>query len=223
VKQRFPELSPRVRVALAAAAVVVWTLALWFLVVAPKRAEVARLGDEVTAAELRLAEARASANHPRKAKAAAPVADVVRLAKAMPSSADQPTLILELAVLARRAGVTLGSIAPEPATTDGSGATVVPVVVTVTGSYGRITTFLKNARELVAVRGGRLHASGRLFSVEGIELSESSSGKFPKLDATITFGAYAYDGPIVPPTPPTPTPTGEEESTSGATAAGATP
>jgi len=214
------DLSPRARIALAAAAVLVWTLALWFLVVAPKRAEVTRLGDEVTAAELRLADARASANRPQKETA--PVTDVVRLAKAMPASADQPSLVLELAVLARRAGVTLGSIAPEAAKTDGSGATLVPVVVTVTGSYARMTSFLKHARQLVGVRGGRLHASGRLFSVQGIELSESSTGKFPKLDATITFNAYAYDGPIVPPTPPTPTPT-EEESTSGATAAGGTP
>lgn len=220
MKARVADLSPRARVALAAAAVLVWTLALWFLVVAPKRAEVARVGDEVTAAELRLADARASASRPKKT--AAPVTDVVRLAKAMPSSADQPTLVLELAVLARRAGVTLGSIAPEAATTDGSGATLVPVVVSVTGSYGRITTFLKYARELVAVRGGRLRASGRLFSVQGVELSESAAGTFPKLDATVTFNAYAYDGPIVPPTPPTPTPT-EEESTSGATAAGGTP
>jgi Tfp pilus assembly protein PilO len=220
VKARVADLSPRARIALAAAAVLVWTLALWFLVVAPKRAEVARLGDEVTAAELRLADARASANKPKQDTA--PVTDVVRLAKAMPASADQPSLVLELAVLARRAGVTLGSIAPEAATTDSTGATLVPVPVTVTGSYGRITGFLKLARQLVGVRGGELQASGRLFAVQGIELSESSAGKFPKLDATITFNAYAYDGPIVPPAPPTPTPT-EEESTSGATAAGGTP
>lgn len=218
MKARVADLSPRARVAIAAAAVLVYALAAWFLVVTPKRAEVARLGNEISVAELRLADARASANRPRKT--VAPVTDVVRLAKAMPSSADQPTLVLELAVLARRAGVTLGSIAPEAATTDGSGATLVPVVVSVSGSFGRITTFLKYARELVAVRGGRLHASGRLFSVQGVELSESAAGKFPLLDATITFNAYAYDGPIVPPTPPTPTTT--EESTSGATAAGGT-
>ena len=220
MRARVADLSPRARMAFAAAAVLVWTLALWFLVVAPKRAEVTRLGDEVTAAELRLADARASANRPEKETA--PVTDVVRLAKAMPASADQPSLVLELAVLARRAGVTLGSIAPETATTDSSGATLVPVVVSVTGSYGQITRFLKLARRLVAVRGGRLEASGRLFSVQGIELAESATAKFPKLDATVTLNAYAYDGPIVPPAPPTPAPA-DEESSSGATAAGVTP
>lgn len=220
MKARVADLSPRARLAIVAAAVLVYALAAWFLLVAPKRAEVTKLGDEIVAAELRLADARVTANRPRKS--AAPVTDVVRLAKAMPSSADQPSLVLELAVLARRAGVTLGSIAPAEPTIDGSGATLVPVVVSVSGSYGRITTFMKYARELVGVRGGKLAASGRLFSVQGVELSESATGKFPKLDATITFNAYAYDGPIVPPTPPTPTPS-EDESTSGATAAGGTP
>lgn len=219
MKARVADLSPRVRLALAAGAVLVYALVLWFLVVAPKRAEVTRIADEVTAAELRLADARATANRPNRT---APVTDVVRLAKAMPSSADQASLVLELSVLARRAGVTLGSIAPEPATTDANGATLVPVAVSVTGSYGRITAFLRYARELVAVRSGRLQAAGRLLAVQGIELTESSAGTFPLLDATITFDAYAYDGPIAPPTPPTPTPS-EEESSSGATAAGGTP
>jgi Tfp pilus assembly protein PilO len=220
VKARVAELSPRARIAIAALAVLVYAAAVWFVVVSPKRAEVVSLQDEVAAAELQLAEARASQNRPKKAPA--PVADVVRLAKAMPSSADQPSLVLELAVLAERAGVTLASIAPESAKIDAAGATVVPVSVTVTGSYAGITSFLRHARQLVGVSGGKLHASGRLFSVRGVELSESSAGRFPLLDATITFNAYAYDGPIVPPTPPTPTPS-EDDATTGATAAGATP
>jgi hypothetical protein len=81
---------------------------------------------------------------------------------------------------------------------------------------------MRHARQLVGVSGGKLRASGRLFSVQGVELSESAAGTFPLLDATITLNAYTYDEPIVPPTPPTPTPT-EGESTSGATAAGGAP
>ncbi|HSG14209.1 MAG TPA: type 4a pilus biogenesis protein PilO [Gaiellaceae bacterium] len=220
MRARVADLSPRTRMAVALAVALVYAAAVWFLVVSPKRSEVARLDAEVTAAELRLADARATASRPRKSTA--PVTDVVRLAKAMPASSDEAGLVLELAILARRAGVTLGSIAPGAKAVDGSGATLVPVVVSVTGSYGRITTFMKKARELVGVRKGKLQASGRLFSVQGVELSESSAGKFPLLDATITLDAYAYDGPIVPPTPPTPAPA-EEGSTSGPTAAGGTP
>lgn len=220
MKARVADLSPRTRVALVAVAVLLYTAVLWFLVVSPKRSEAAGLASEVVAAELRLAEARSTANGPRAA--AAPVADVVRLAKAMPSSAEQSSLVLELDSLARRAGVTLGTIAPEPTETDTAGATLVPVTVSVSGSYAGVTRFLRLTRQLVGVSGGKLHATGRLFSVQGVELSESASAKFPKLDATITLNAYAYDGPIVPPTPPTPAPS-EDESTTGATAAGGTP
>lgn len=219
MKARFAELSPRARVAVAVGVVLVYALAAWFLVVGPRRAEATSLAAEVAAAELRLADARATANRPRQA--AAPVTDVVRLAKAMPSSAEQSSLVLELAALARRAGVTLGSIAPEDSKIDGAGATLVPVAVSVSGSYGQIARFMKVTRELVGVRGGKVRATGRLFSVQGVELSESAAGRFPMLDATITLNAYAYDGPIVPPTPPTPpTPAGEP---TGATAAGGAP
>lgn len=221
MKARFAELSPRARVGLALAAVLVYALAVWFLVVAPKRSEASSLASEVAAAELQLAEARAAAHRPKAA--AAPVADVVRLAKAMPSTADQPSLVLELAGLARKAGVTLGSIAPAEPDVDAAGATRVPVVVAVSGSYRKIIRFLRSTRQLVGIRGGKLRATGRLFSVQGIELSESSAGTFPLLDATITLDAYAYDGPIVPAAPTTPPAQDEEAPTSGATAAGGTP
>jgi Tfp pilus assembly protein PilO len=218
VRARLDELSPRAQIALALGAVLVYGIALWLVVVSPRRSEVTRLDADVAAAELRLAEARAGAARPRKT--AAPAADVVRLAKAMPASTDQASLVLELARLARGAGVTLGSITPVDPTTDASGATLVPATVTVTGSYRQVTRFLKRTRGLVHIRGGRLRATGRLLAVQSVELSESSFGKFPLLDATITFNAYAYDGPLAPPAPQTP-PSPDESSTSGATAAGA--
>lgn len=220
MKARLAELTPRVRVGIALTLVLVYALAAWFLVVGPKRSEASSLAADVVAAELQLAEARTTANRPKAATA--PVADVVRLAKAMPSTADQPGLVLELARLARRAGVTLGSIAPDEPDVDAAGATRVPVVVAVSGSYRKILRFMRSTRQLVTVRGGKLQATGRLFSVQGIELSESSAGSFPLLDATITLDAYAYDGPIVPPTPTTP-PAQDEEATSGATATRGTP
>ena len=67
------------------------------------------------------------------------VSDVLRLAKAMPSSADQSSLVLELDRLGRATGVELASIAPrEPLVTAGS-PTAIPVVVTAQGSYRQIT------------------------------------------------------------------------------------
>jgi hypothetical protein len=141
----------------------------------------------------------------------------------MPSSADQPGLVLELDRLARSTGVKLGSITPrEPVVTAGS-PTVIPVVVTAEGSYRQITRFVRRTRELVHFGGGKVRARGRLFTVQAVELAESNAKRFPFIDATITLNAFVYDGPIVPETPP-PAATDEDDDTSGATsAAGAAP
>ena len=218
MKSRLEALSPRALIGLGVGAVLVYSLVVWFLVVAPKRSEAAGLSADIAAAEIRLAGAQATANRPRRGGAS--VSDVFRLAKAMPSSADQPGLVLDLDRLARASGVTLGSITPQEPVVGVGGATMIPVAVVVGGSYREITRFLTGTRRLVTVRRGKLRATGRLFTVQGVELSESSADGFPFLDGTITLNAYVYDGPIVPPSAPAPA---EEPSTSGATAQGATP
>ena len=101
--------------------------------------------------------------------------------------------------------------------------TAIPVVVTAEGSYREITRFVRRARELVRFRRGQIRATGRLFTVQAVELAESNAKRFPFIDATITLNAYVYDGPIVAEEPP-PAPTEEDDDTSSATsAAGATP
>jgi hypothetical protein len=221
MKARIAALPPRAVIAIAAGAVLVYALALWLLLVAPKRAEATTLADDVIAAELQLAEARVRPTRPQSA--GTQVSDVLRLAKAMPSGTDQPGLVLELDRLARSTGVELESISPrEPVVTAGS-PTAIPVVVTASGSYRQIMRFVRRARELVRVRGGEVRATGRLFAAQALELTESGTKGFPFLDATITFNAFVYDGPIVPVAPP-PSTTGESEDTStGTSAAGETP
>src|SRR6185369_16586909 len=85
------------------------------------------------------------------------------------------------------------------------------------GTYRQITRFIRAMRGLVALRGGNPYAKGRLFTVQGVDLTESKSKGFPNLDAVLLLNAHVYDGPIVPPTPVTPPTTsgGETESTAG--------
>lgn len=75
---------------------------------------------------------------------------------------------------------------------------MISVAVTVEGEFYEITRFLTRVRTLVRVRGGKLRVRGRLLAVQNVELVESATRGFPLLDATITFHAYVYDGPIVP-------------------------
>jgi Tfp pilus assembly protein PilO len=221
VRARVAALPTRALIAIALGAVLLYTLALWFLLVAPKRSEAATLSEDVSAAELRLADAQLQQRRPH-ATGGPRVTDVLRLAKAMPSSADQPGLVLELDRLARASGVTLGSITPSEAVVGAGGATTIPVVVTTEGSYRQITRFLQRTRGLVRVRGGEVRAIGRLFTVQAVELAESNRKGFPFLDATITLSAYVYDGPIVPETPP-PGAQDTGSTSTGATAARSTP
>ena len=219
MSSRLASLSPRTLALLAAGAVLVYAFALLLLVVSPKRSEVARLGDDIAAAELRLVEAEAALNRPRSAGGS--VVDVLRLAKAMPQSLDQPGLVLELSRLAEGSGVTLRSIAPQAPVVGAGGATMIPVAVTVGGSYFEISRFLQRTRTLVTVRRGKLHATGRLFTVQNVELVESLTEGFPSLDGTITLNAYVYDGPIAPAEAPD-QPDDELQPSNGTSAAGST-
>jgi Tfp pilus assembly protein PilO len=218
VRPRIASLSPRAFLGLAAGAVLIYGLAVWFLFVSPKRAEVASVRSDVAAAELRLAEAQAAANRP--GDAGVPVSDVFRLAKAMPGSNDQPGLILELSRLARSSGVTLRSITPQASVVGEGGTTMIPVAVTIGGNYFEISKFLRRTRTLVSVRDGELRTTGRLLMVQDLALVESITDGFPQLDATMTLNAYVYDGPILP--PDLPDPPEEDGSSSASTAAGGT-
>ena len=211
----------RAQVAAVLAFVLVYLLAAWFLFVGPKRAEAARLQDEVAAAEAQLASARADSGQPNGSQRR--VSDLFSLAKAMPASSDQASLLLELDVLAKRTGVSISGISMQDAGALAGGSTAVPVGVTVGGTYRQITRFIRAMRGLVALRGGNPYAKGRLFTVQGVDLTESKSKGFPNLDAVLLLNAHVYDGPIVPPTPVTPPTTSGGESESSPTAAGATP
>jgi Tfp pilus assembly protein PilO len=218
VKAWVAGISPNAFRALAGGLILLYVLATWFLVVSPKRSDAAEARDELAAAEDRLAEARAAAR--RSVEHGVRVSDVLRLAKAMPSSEDQAGLVLELTRSADRSGVELRSITPASATLGAGGATMIPITVSVDGRFREITRFLSRVRALVAVRSGEVRAKGRLLNVQSVELTESTDSGFPELEGTIVLHAYVYDGPIAPPETPD---TGDEEpSPTGETAAGRT-
>lgn len=219
MRARLESLSPRALVGLSAAVVLLYGAILWLLVVSPSRSDAAAAKEDLAAAELGLVEAQAGSSRPRGP--GAPVADVFRLAKAMPSSTEQPGLVLELSRLARRSGVTLQGVAPQEPVAAVGGPSLIPVRVTIGGSFAQITTFLRLTRGLVTVRDGKIHARGRLLTVDSVALVESVAHGFPKLDATVLVNAYVYDGPIVPEEIPLPE-ADEELSSNGSSAIGGT-
>jgi len=203
----------------------------YFLVVSPKKGEAHRLDDEIAATNVELMTARAASEAQDDAQPIA-VADLFRLATAMPSSPDMPGILLELSRIADETGIRFNSITPQQAVVVGAYQSV-PIDVTFDGSFYALSDFLFRLRTLVSVRRGELHAAGRLFSVESVGFSEGASG-FPTLSAVLKLQAYVYGtdatGTAVPPTappvapPPTegaevppPTPAAEAGSAPGAT------
>jgi hypothetical protein len=202
----------------------------YFLFVSPKKGESVRLGEQIAAANVELATARA-ASQVKDDTQPITVADIFRLATAMPSTPDMPGILLELSRIADETGIRFKSITPQSAVPVGAYQSV-PIEVTFDGSFYALSDFLFRLRTLVLVRRGELHAAGRLFSVQSVDFVEGDSG-FPMLGATLKLQAYVYGTDTSGATLPTPAdPSATPPATDGAavppatdgtaTAAGAT-
>ena len=206
-----------------AAALLIVALVGWFALVGPKRAQSASLDEEIADYETKIM----LATEAKKASDAPPeveirVADLFRLAKAMPDREDMPGVILELNSVALSTGIAFVSIAPGTAVTR-EGHYSVPITLTFEGNYYDLTDFLFRLRNLVSVRDGVLDATGRLYTLDSLEFNEAEAG-FPEIQATLVLSAYAFGVPVVPGlTPPPPAETGTTstgQTTTGETTTG---
>jgi type IV pilus assembly protein PilO len=202
------------------AAVVLAGLAGWFLLVRPQGGKLTDLKRQTTDTQQRIDAYRQQVAAARAAPKIE-VADVYRLAKAMPDKTDMPDLLLELSQLARDTGIRFDSISPQPVAALGS-YTVLPISVTFNGNFYNLADFLYRLRSLVSVHTGRLDATGRLFSVDTLTFNESPL-KFPQIQASLVIDAFVYGtgvpSPAVIPAPAETTPT----STTSSSATGTTP
>ena len=212
-------LSNRALGAVVAVLVLAYVAAGYFLLVAPKKSEASRLDDEIAATQVELSAARAAVAVQDDTQPIA-VADVFRLGTAMPSTPDMSGIVIELERIAQETGIRFKSITPQQAAPAGAYSSV-PIDVAFDGTFYALSDFLFRLRTLVTVRRGELHATGRLFSVDSVDLSESDRG-FPVLAATLKLNAYVYgEAPPVAGAPPA---EGAEAppATAEASAAGAT-
>jgi hypothetical protein len=199
---------------IVAVLVLVYAAGGYFLVVSPKKGEAARIDDEIAATQVELASARAAVAVQDDTQPIA-VADIFRLATAMPSNPDMPGILLELSRIAEETGIRFKSITPGTAMPVGAYYTV-PIDVAFDGTFYALSDLLFRLRTLVTVRRGELHATGRLFSVDSVDFSESDES-FPTLAATIKLSAYVYGAGAPPPAAvPPPAETTPSTTTEGA-------
>jgi Tfp pilus assembly protein PilO len=161
----------------------------FFLLVKPKMDESSsldgRIAEYQSKIDVALAAQRGSGGEAIKA------ADVFRLTKAMPDTTDISSVILELNAVATASGVEFISIAPQAPAAKEGGFSATPIELTFEGNYYDLTDFLFRLRNLVIVRDGELESSGRLFTLDALDLHEGSLG-FPQVQAAITVSAYSY-------------------------------
>ena len=229
MKLKGKPLPPAALIGIIVGAIFVVGLAGWFLLIRPQGAKVGDLRRQSEDVQQKISAYRQQVAAARSAPKIE-VADVYRLAKAMPIKTDMPDLLLELSQLARDTGIRFDSISPQPPAPIGS-YTVLPISVTFNGNFYNLADFLYRLRTLVTVHGGRLDATGRLFAVDTLTFNESAL-QFPQIQATLVIDAFVYGSgvpapPVVPTTPTettttTPTETTTTETPSdGASAAGA--
>jgi type IV pilus assembly protein PilO len=217
------KLSQNAQIGVIVGGILVFGLAVWFFLVHPQSGKVSSLKRQSQDVQEKI-----DAYHQQVAAArSAPkieVADVYRLAKAMPTKTDMPDVVLELSQLARDTGISFDSISPQPLAAVGS-YSVLPISVTFNGNFYNLADFLYRMRSLVTVHAGQLDATGRLFSVDTLAFNQGAK-KFPQIQATLVIDAFVYSSAPAPApaaTPPATTTTGETATTpaSSASATGA--
>lgn len=184
----------------------------YLTLIRPKVNESSKLDEEIAALESQAA----LAGRPGPAvqpEVRIDVADLFRLAKAMPDGSDIAGIMLELNAMAASAGITFVSIQPaEPVSFTDSSA--LPINLTFHGNYYDLTDFLYRMRNLVTVKDGVLDASGRLYTLDALDMHEAAEQKFPLIEAVLTLSAYSYGAAAIPTVPGAPTTPTESTSTS---------
>jgi type IV pilus assembly protein PilO len=207
-------LSQNALIAVIVAGVLVFGLAVWFLLVRPQGGKVSSLKDQAADVQSKI-----DAYHQQviaaRSRPKIQVADVYRLAKAMPSKTDMPDVVLELSQLARDTGIRFDSISPQPLAGIGS-YSVLPISLTFNGNFYNLADFLYRLRSLVTVHAGRLDATGRLFAVDTLTFNEGES-KFPQIQATLVVDAFVYANAPALAAAPTTTPTTTTTTTTATT------
>jgi len=193
-----------VKVALLVGGVLLGLVAGWFLVIAPKRHDAATLKQQIadTRDQISVAQGIKLPTAPPPIR----VADLFKLSRAMPNTADIPGVILQLSSVAAETGVEFESITPHDPVSYGAYQQVA-VDLSFEGRFYDLSDFLYRLRNLVGVHEGVLNATGRLFTVDSINFNQGTQN-FPQVKATLTVSAYVFGDGTAPPVPSGTTPAG---------------
>jgi Tfp pilus assembly protein PilO len=205
----------------AVVAVALAGFAFYYLALAPKREEAARLDGDLAKKTAEVAAAKGQLASYEKAKASYKrnYATLARLGKAVPADDDIRSLLVQLEGAADKSGVNfekieLGSgvgaaataqpadaktaadgLAPAPGAVPVANGVLsaMPFNLTFAGGYFDLSTFLARLEHFVTINNRRLDATGRLLRLESVAITPAPAG-FPSMQAQIAATTY-----LVPP------------------------
>jgi len=215
--------------------------AAWLLVVTPEREKATKLGAEVSTAESQLTTAQSEVNAARSAETDYPTeyTSLVNLGKAVPTSQEVPSLIVQLAQATNEkqveftsitsGGSSGGSSASAAPTAASTAFTAMPFTFVFNGSFFNLYDLFQQLNHFtLRTSAGSLQVSGRLLTIQSVQLApgtSSGSGKSSgQLTGTITATAYVLPASQAAPAGATATsPTGAQTTSGSATSSSATP
>jgi Tfp pilus assembly protein PilO len=228
----------RDRIVIVVIAALAVAAAAWMLVVAPEREKATKLGAEVSTAESQLTTAQSEVNAARSAQASYPTeyTSLVSLGKAVPTAQEVPSLIVQLAQATNEKNVEFTSIT-SGGSSAGSGAsaaasagfTAMPFTFVFNGSFFNLyDLFQQLNRFTLRTSSGGLQVSGRLLTIQGVQLapggsSSGSGGSNGQLTGTITATAYVIPASQAASTATPTSPTGAQSTSGSAASSPATP
>jgi hypothetical protein len=206
-------LRKRDRIVLAVVAAVALLGAFYMLALKPERQKASALGSQIATQQQALATAQQSYTAGRAAQAALKTdgEEWARLKVAVPEQSDIPALLrtleknadsvhvaMQSLTLAGASGSSSTTTTPATATpapgatttTAAPAATPVPIQLTFSGGYVALNKLVSKLTGLVALSGGRVHATGPLLSINSVNLTGSS-----KLTGNLTATIYQLASP----------------------------
>ena len=199
----------RLALLIAVAGLLGLMLAGWYVMVSPQRSKAVELDGQIGDANTKLAATKAFLSSPAAHES---VGKLRRLRVALPDDVQMSEILRQLAAASAGSGVRIDSITPSPTTPTTAGQAV-PINLTVTGHYFRISKFMHLLRGRAEVKNGEVHGSGRLYAIDNISFSGDKSGL---INATLILDAFVY-------APPAPAATAAgDSSTSGDSSTGTT-
>ena len=205
-------MSRNLRILIAAVVALAAIAGYWKLALAPKRAQAARLEQQLTSAQSQLATAQTTLATYRQSRVAyrTDYATTVRLGKAVPADDDSRSLLVQLDYAAKHSGVDFSNIdvgaasassGPTTASTSSGSSSLPPGAISAgtyselpfqlafTGDFGGLTNFFGRLQRFVTVHGDKVLVGGRLLRIESIDV-EPGDGGWPTISAKMGASAY---------------------------------